>query len=207
MDVSILRKTPFPESLIANAARQCYSDGPVDADTDVKRLITRLLNDGHLSPFEHASITYQVDGISRACSHQLVRHRLASYTQQSQRYVTMNREPKWVVPPTLKTYGPYLNCLSNHVWKCYRMLIDAGCPAEDVRYLLPNATPTNIIVTMNFRELLHFFELRCCKRAQWEIRELANRMLGFARAIAPTVFAHAGAPCATCKQVCPDERS
>lgn len=202
MNVSVLRSTQDSEALIANAARQCYSDAPVDTDDGVKSLIVRLIKDGHLSPLEHASITYQINGISRACSHQLVRHRIASYTQQSQRYVTLDEEPEWVIPPSCKRYARYPHELWS-TWENYKSLIRDGVPLEDARYILPNATPTNIVATMNFRELLHFFELRCCKRAQWEIRELANRMLELAYTIAPNVFANAGAPCATCEQECP----
>lgn len=201
MKVTILRATTDPESLISEAAHLCYSDGELFEDQKIK-LINRLLKDGHLSPFEHASITYKIEGISRACSHRLVRHRLASYTQQSQRYVTLDEEPEWVIPPSIQRRSGFSLTLYEH-WLDYHNQIIDGAPAEDARYLLPNATPTNLIVTMNFRELLHFFELRCCDRAQWEIRELAHRMLRLAKTVAPHVFANAGSPCSTCEQDCP----
>lgn len=206
MDVKIMRAPEDPELTIFDAAHMCYSDGrALELDHDRKiRLINKLLKDGHLSPFEHVSITYQIDGISRACSHQLVRHRLASYTQQSQRYVTLDEEPQWVIPPRYQDNWGFRQSLY-YQWRDYCDLVEYGDPPEDARYLLPNATPTSIVVTMNFRELLHFFELRCCKRAQWEIRDLANKMLKLAQGIAPNVFGNAGAPCTTCRQECPDE--
>lgn len=212
MDVSVLTATDTPECLIYWAARQCYG-GALTVDefepSDCGLLIGRLLKDGHLSPFEHTSITYQVNGISRACSHQLVRHRLASYTQQSQRYVMLDKKPEWVIPPSIEASEDAKQTFLNRLhldWSGYKDLVkDNEIPVEDARYMLPNATPTNIVVTMNFRELLHFFELRCCKRAQWEIRELANKMLELAREIAPNVFKDAGPKCATCEQECPDE--
>ena len=221
MRVKILSKTENPERVIALAARQCYFKGSVLAleedpawvdvmdSEEVEKLIKRLLTNGHLSPFEHASITFAVEGISRACSHQLVRHRLASYSQQSQRYVKMNKEPDWVIPPSISPGSPDYDVYHKYrhglwcAWNAYREMVRDGCPPEDARYLLPNATPTNIVMTMNFRELLHFFEERCCKRAQWEIRNLANEMLSLSKSLAPTIFADAGARCSTCQQDCP----
>jgi thymidylate synthase (FAD) len=131
-------------------------------------------------------------------THQLVRHRLASYNQQSQRYVTYADEPTFVVPPSVAADPAARDafddaCLS--AFESYRALLDAGVPAEDARYLLPNAMETKIVVTMNVRELMHFFELRCCKRAQWEIRELALEMLRLAEETAPYLFLDAGAAC------------
>jgi thymidylate synthase (FAD) len=189
---------------MAAAARLCYA--PVGAaelmehmsDEAVRRVLKVIITSGHTSALEHASYTFAVDGVSRAMTHQLVRHRLASYNQQSQRYVTYDDEPRFVVPPTVAgdaDMSAQFDAAVRAAHAAYRELVEAGIPAEDARYLLPNATETKIVVTMNVRELLHFFELRCCKRAQWEIRELALRMLELAMPTAPYVFMDAGASC------------
>ena len=218
LDVRLLNHTPDPERAIAAAARLCYA--PVGAaelleamsDEAVRKVLKTIITSGHTSALEHASYTFAVDGVSRALTHQLVRHRLASYNQQSQRYVTYAEEPSFVVPPAVandpaatEAYG----VATRAAFEAYRALLDAGIPAEDARYLLPNAMETKIVVTMNVRELLHFFELRCCKRAQWEIRELALAMLALAEPTAPYVFIDAGAscrrgPCREGKMTCND---
>jgi thymidylate synthase (FAD) len=204
MDVRLLYHTPEPDRAIAAAARLCYA--PVGAaelletmsDEAVRRVLRTILSSGHSSALEHASYTFAIDGVSRAMTHQLVRHRLASYNQQSQRYVAYADEPTFIVPPGLDA-DPALrdafldSCRASFL--AYRALLDAGVPAEDARYVLPNATETKIVVTMNVRELMHFFELRCCKRAQWEIREVALRMLDLAEPTAPYIFLDAGAAC------------
>ena len=204
MDVRLLNHTPDPERAIAAAARLCYA--PVGAaelleamsDEAVRKVLKTIITSGHTSALEHASYTFAVDGVSRALTHQLVRHRLASYNQQSQRYVTYADEPAFVVPPAI-TADPELkvryDAATRAAFDAYRELLDAGVAAEDARYLLPNAMETKIVITMNVRELLHFFELRCCKRAQWEIRELALTMLTLAESTAPYVFMDAGASC------------
>ncbi|MBN2405319.1 MAG: FAD-dependent thymidylate synthase, partial [Coriobacteriia bacterium] len=161
---------------------------------------------------EHASYTFAIDGVSRALTHQLVRHRLASYNQQSQRYVTYAEDPDFIIPPSVADQPAALETFSaatDALFTAYRALLDAGVPAEDARYLLPNAMETKIVVTMNIRELLHFFELRCCKRAQWEIRELSLHMLDLAEKTAPYIFMDAGAacrrgPCSEGKMTCGD---
>jgi len=146
---------------------------------------------------EHASFTFSVSGISRACSHQLVRHRIASYTQQSQRYVKFKREEiEYVTPPGLneaqkKKFREIMNLLADS----YQEFLAEGVPAEDARYILPNAAQTKIIVTMNARELMHFFNMRLCTRAQWEIRQLAREMLAEARKACPEIFSDAGPSC------------
>lgn len=204
MDVRLLYHTPDPERAVAAAARLCYA--PVGAaelletmsDEAVRRVLKTILTSGHLSTLEHASYTFAIDGVSRALTHQLVRHRLASYNQQSQRYVTYSDEPDFIIPPSVASDSDALETFDNAtaaIFDAYRSLLDAGIPAEDARYLLPNAMETKIVVTMNIRELLHFFELRCCRRAQWEIRELALRMLELAEKTAPYVFMDAGAAC------------
>jgi thymidylate synthase (FAD) len=218
MDVRLLYHTPEPERAVAAAARLCYA--PVGAaelletmsDEAVRRVLKTVLTSGHLSTLEHASYTFAIDGVSRALTHQLVRHRLASYNQQSQRYVTYAEEPDFIIPPSVQADAGarrIFDASTAAVFDAYRTLLDAGIPAEDARYLLPNAMETKIVVTMNIRELLHFFELRCCKRAQWEIRELALRMLALAEVTAPYIFLDAGAacrrgPCSEGKKTCGD---
>ena len=204
MDVRLLNHTPDPERAIAAAARLCYA--PVGAaellelmsDEAVHKVLKTIITSGHTSALEHASYTFAIDGVSRALTHQLVRHRLASYNQQSQRYVTYAEEPQFVVPPAVAAdpaAAEAFAAATGAAFEAYRALLDAGVPAEDARYLLPNAMETKIVVTMNVRELLHFFELRCCKRAQWEIRELALGMLALAEPTAPYIFMDAGASC------------
>jgi thymidylate synthase (FAD) len=218
MDVRLLYHTPEPERAIAAAARLCYA--PVGAaellehmtDEAVRKVLKTVIGSGHTSTLEHASYTFAIDGVSRALTHQLVRHRLASYNQQSQRYVTYTSEPTFVVPPSVAA-DPAARAVFDEAcgsaFESYRALLDAGVPAEDARYLLPNAMETKIVVTMNVRELLHFFELRCCKRAQWEIRDLALEMLRLAEDSAPYLFMDAGAacrrgPCSEGKMTCGD---
>ena len=204
MDVRLLNHTPDPERAIAAAARLCYA--PVGAaeltetmsDEAVRRVLKTIITSGHTSALEHASYTFAVDGVSRAMTHQLVRHRLASYNQQSQRYVTYAQTPAFVTPPSVAddpAASEAFALATRAAFDAYRSLVDAGIPAEDARYLLPNAMETKIVITMNVRELLHFFELRCCKRAQWEIRELALGMLALAEPTAPYIFMDAGASC------------
>jgi len=218
MDVRLLYHTPDPERAVAAAARLCYA--PVGAaelmegmtDEAVRKVLGVILRSGHLSALEHASYTFAIDGVSRAMTHQLVRHRLASYNQQSQRYVAYAEKPVFVVPPAVSADPDVLaryNAATAAAFDAYRALVDAGVAAEDARYLLPNAMETKIVVTMNVRELLHFFELRCCKRAQWEIRELALTMLRLAEPTAPYILMDAGAscrrgPCREGKMTCGD---
>jgi thymidylate synthase (FAD) len=218
MDVRLLYHTPDPQRSIAAAARLCYS--PVGAaellehmtDEAVRRVLKTVISSGHTSTLEHASYTFAIDGVSRAMTHQLVRHRLASYNQQSQRYVAYDSEPVFVVPPKVAA-DPIARAAFDEAcagaFEAYRAQLDAGVPAEDARYLLPNAMETKIVVTMNVRELLHFFELRSCRRAQWEIREVALAMLELAEPTAPYLFMDAGAscrrgPCGEGKMTCGD---
>ena len=202
MRVRLLRYTPDPERTVAAAARLCYSASGVEAlldmeEGEVRRLIHLLRERGHESPFEHASFTFAVEGISRACSHQLVRHRLASYSQQSQRWV--RGDPgEHVVPPSIARVPEAARLFSEFLERAgevYRALTAMGIPREDARYVLPNAVATRLVVTMNARELLHVFRLRCCQRAQWEIRAVAYLMLKECRQVAPLLFEKAGAPC------------
>jgi len=202
--VALLRRTAEPETAVALAARLCYSPDRIDElergvdAAAAAALIRRIVGLGHLSVLEHAVFSFGVDGISRAASHQLVRHRLASYSQQSQRYVAAREDFEHVVPPAVaarpRLAGRYAG-LMRACGRTYRELLAAGVPAEDARFVLPNAAATRIIVTMNARELRHFFRVRCCLRAQWEIRELAERMLGLARQAAPVLFEGCGPGC------------
>ena len=147
----------------------------------------------------HLSFTFAISGISRACSHQLVRHRLASYSQQSQRYVRLKELVSVAVePPTILGHGeahPVFRGLMEAAQGAYEELLALGVPEEDARFILPNATPTNILVTMTGSALYHFFGLRCCNRAQAEIRELADRMLVACRRVEPELFRRAGPYC------------
>lgn len=204
MQVELLYHTPDPERAIATAARLCYA--PVGASElmetmppeRVKSVLSTIMGSGHFSTLEHASYTFAVDGVSRALTHQLVRHRIASFNQQSQRYVKFKGDIPMVKPASVAA-DPECNRLFDEaaaaVAEAYRALVAAGIPAEDARYLLPNACETKIVITMNVRELLHFFSLRCCNRAQWEIRALAGEMLSLCRKASPLLFAHAGPPC------------
>jgi len=212
LKVTLLQFTPSPERAVASAGRLCYA--PVSAaelksamsDEDVTRLVRGLVRSGHLSALEHASFTFAVDGISRACSHQLVRHRVASYSQQSQRYVHFRAGEGFVMPPNIAA-NPEAKSVFEEAMetarRSYERLIELGAAegrtnesvCEDARFVLPNAAETKIVVTMNARELLHFFRVRCCNRAQWEIRDMAEKMLNLVKSAAPTIFGKSGPGC------------
>jgi thymidylate synthase (FAD) len=218
MQVNLLYHTPNPERAVATAARLCYA--PVGAaelmegmsDAQVSKVLATIMKSGHFSALEHASYTFAIDGVSRALTHQLVRHRVASYNQQSQRYVTYSGDPQFVLPQTVADDPEALAAFNTAIdvaYATYAELVEAGIPAEDARYVLPNACISKIVVTMNIRELLHFFEVRCCRRAQWEIQELALQMLELVEPTAPYVFMDAGAscrrgPCTEGKMTCGD---
>jgi len=209
MKVNIICHTPDPERAVAMAARLCYSAvgaaqlaEKMSAD-QVAKLVDKIVGMGHLSTFEHASFTFAAEGVSRVLTHQLVRHRIASYSQQSQRYVK-EHDFEYIVPPSVAASpraAARFAALMDEVRAAYDELISLGVHQEDARYVLANATETKIVVTMNARELLHFFELRCCSRAQWEIRRLAEAMLAECRKVAPRLFFKAGPTCVT-KGVC-----
>lgn len=203
MHVELLTHTPDPEQVVAAAARLCYSNASIDelmekSRDDRQEFLEKILSLGHHSVLEHVSFSFGIEGISRACSHQLVRHRLASYSQQSQRYVSHKTRFAAVTPARIAEQ-PELNeryqQLLEEIHQFYGELLDADIPAEDARFLLPNAATTKIVVTMNGRELRHFFALRCCRRAQWEIQDLAKRMLRLVKPVAPTLFEQAGPGC------------
>ena len=201
--VLLLSCTPRPDAVVAAAAKLCYSDVSAagllsnESTEKMRGLLCHIRESGHFSPFEHASFTFAVDGLSRVTSHQLVRHRIASFSQQSQRYVTMG-EPDVIVPPSIVerpdlTEG-FLE-MSRSAHSFYRKLVESGVPKEDARYILPHGWSTRLVMTMNARELHHFFALRLCRRAQWEIRNLAREMLIAVREAAPLLFEKAGPSC------------
>lgn len=204
MEVKLVRYTPEPERTVAMSARLCYS--PIGAaeleekitDEQAAKLVRKLISMGHLSTVEHVSFTFAIEGVSRALTHQLVRHRIASYSQQSQRYVKADNLIT-IMPPTIaavpEAKAKFEACMQN-LQALYSDLADNyNIPAEDARYVLPNATETKIICTFNTRSLYNFFSHRCCNRAQWEIRELAWKMLEECRKVAPVLFEKAGPDC------------
>lgn len=242
MKVTLLSHTPNPEKTIACAAKLCYSDsgigGLYDNLTDEKAadFVEMLAGLGHESPIEHVSFTFGIEGISRACSHQLVRHRIASYSQKSQRYVS-EAQFDYVTPPVVaespESDRLYRDTMES-IQRAYEELrgaillkyirgflkekgekIPDGADLaaafrethkkeytaflkkaqEDARFVLPNACETSIIVTMNARSLMNFFKHRCCNRAQWEIKAVADEMLRLVLEAAPTLFQHAGPSC------------
>jgi thymidylate synthase (FAD) len=220
MRVKLLSFTPNPDSVVYAAARCCYDDVDMTDESyslesfhqkDISKLVNHLYLSGHTSTFEHVSFTFAVNGISRVCSHQLVRHRIGvSYSQQSQRYIKMNTNKNMedvVVPPSIKNkqsaYDLYRASVDTAT-SIYHSLISMGIPKEDARYVLPHSWNTQLSITMNARSLLHFFNVRLCKRSQWEIRELARRMYQEVRYVAPLLFNFVGPSCIVegkCKEV------
>lgn len=254
MKVELLSHTPDPERLVAAAAKLCYSPATIDeirddlTEENASKFIRMLVDLGHESPLEHISFTFGIEGVSRSLTHQLVRHRIASYSQKSQRYVTEN-DFEYITPPAIEDCGIALmdfedamdeikrayngilvalknRYMENYIYSkhpdryerlsadilnwanTYNNLMDDIAKefpaqakdfekraAEDARYVLPNACETKIVVTMNARSLLNFFEKRCCNRAQWEIRAMADEMLALVKDVSPTIFRTAGAPC------------
>ncbi len=203
LKVTLITHTPEPEKVIASAAKLCYSLSDIETlmngltTEKIEVFIKKLTDLGHQSPLEHCTFTFGIEGISRSCSHQLVRHRIASYSQKSQRYVKEGQF-EYITPPTIASddflrikYGE----LMKHIQDFYDCAVENGIPNEDARFALPNGTETKLIMTMNIRSLLHFFEERCCNRAQWEIRQMADIMLDICKEIAPNIFAKAGASC------------
>ena len=204
MKIKLLRYTADAELLCGAAALTSTKSGSpseilekMNMET-AKRIIKRVAGYGHVSVIEHASFTFSIEGVSRAMTHQLVRHRIASFTQQSQRYVTYDTLEKYVTPPSIANNAEAQKIFDETVEKIsetYQKLLKLGIKKEDARFILPNAAKTNIIVTMNARELRHFFNLRCCARAQWEIRETATEMLKQTKKAAPALFENAGPSC------------
>lgn len=201
--VNLIKHTENPERVVAMAARLCYSPSGASelaekmSDEQVESLLKKIVELGHASTMEHASFTFAIEGVSRVLTHQLVRHRIASYSQQSQRYVAAH-DFEYIIPPTIaenKEAEEKFVSLMKKIRETYDELTELDIPKEDARYVLANATETKIVVTMNARSLMHFFNLRCCNRAQWEIREMANLMLAEVKKVAPVLFKNAGASC------------
>lgn len=213
LSVSIISHTDRPLVTIYKAARQCYSVGSVAnleqaSREEMAALVQKCIRSGHTSVLEHASFTFAISGVSRALSHQLVRHRMASYSQQSQRYVKAE-EWEFVCPPSLRDEQSderfYFSAGLAAAWAAYKIMIASGVPAEDARFVLPNATATNIVMTMNCRALLHFFEERSCNKAQWEIHRMAMEMMSCMVDELPEVFNFAGPKCRRLGY-CPEEK-
>jgi len=208
MNAKLIGFTPNPEKLPAMAAKLTHTIAKPkelerSSDKELKAILDHVVNLGHTSVIEHTSFTFAISDVSRSLTHQLVRHRIASYAQQSQRYVNLN-EPNYVTPPKIeknKEMKKAYDKTMENIWTEYNKLLKLDIPAEDARFVLPNATCTNIIVTMNARSLLNFFELRCCQHAQWEIRKLANKMLQEVKKVAPNIFKKAGPACKS-KGIC-----
>jgi thymidylate synthase (FAD) len=234
MKVKLLSHTPQPEKVISMAAKLCYSSVGVEGieenltEESVDKFLNMLINIGHESPLEHVSFTFAVEGISRACSHQIVRHRIASYSQQSQRYVKLDQF-EYIIPHEIneieearelfidsmnKDQQVYDKLVDILFEKHYNNLIKYGKnekeaksqaekkAIEDARYVFPNACETKMVFTMNTRSLYNFLDHRCCERAQWEIRELAIEMLRQLKEAAPILFKNSGPNCV--KGACPE---
>ena len=227
LKVKLMAHTPNPDAVVAAAAKLCYSPVGVDeisknlTDEEVAKFVNTLVNMGHESPIEHVTFTFGIEGISRSCSHQIVRHRIASFSQQSQRYVKLDQF-EYIIPPEIERNEEAKKIFIESMNKCqedydklveilfakhYQELLDKGVSEkkaksqaekmsiEDARYVFPNACETKMVFTINARSLYNFFHHRCCERAQWEIRELATEMLRLVREVAPILFNNVGPNC------------
>lgn len=208
-NVVLIEYTPNPSSVVAAAGRLCYSNADIDAlrtrvsEKDQTKYLTMLRKLGHLSTFEHVSFTFGIEGVSRALLAQITRHRIASFSVQSQRYVGQSGEDgiDYVLPPKIeklgdeyaKRFADQMDMMDKWYREWLELLGEGG--KEDARFVLPNAAATRMVVTMNARELNHFFALRCCNRAQWEIRDVAWQMLKLAHEAAPALFDECGPEC------------
>lgn len=226
LKVKLLNGTVDPEFIVSVAAKLCYSPSDIESlmqkqtPEGIQKFIKRLSDMGHESPIEHVNFTFAVEGVSRALTHQLVRHRIASYSQQSQRYVKESQF-EYIIPPAIASSEYAKKIFLTHMedsQKAYDAIVgnlkskyildgmnerDADKTAiEDARYVFPNAAETKIIVTMNARSLINFFKHRCCYRAQWEIRGLAMEMLKICKTESPILFSKAGASCKS--GICPE---
>lgn len=235
MKVTLISHTPEPEKLVAIAGKLCYSSSDIGSlkdgltDDKIKNYVKMLVSIGHESVMEHVSFTFGIEGISRACSHQLVRHRIASYSQKSQRYVNESGF-EFITPPAIhevpEAEAEYMKMISE-ITESYNKISDLltdhhksnfinegldektalskarKMANEDARFILPNACETKIVVTMNVRSLFNFFRHRCCNRAQWEIRNVANEMLRLCLEVAPNIFCNTGASCVS-EGKCPE---
>lgn len=192
MKVILLSHTENADDLAEIAARSCYSKKGASeiSPTPNRNPLINAIDSGHESVLEHATYTFSIEGISRVCSHQLVRHRVASYSQQSQRYAEAQK--RYYTPDNVpKEYKDVMDkCIGQ-----YSLWIADGVPEEDARYILPGAIHTNVVVTMNARTLRHFFNLRLCERAQKEIREVAESMYEICKVVSPVIFDGCGPSC------------
>ena len=190
MKVEILAYTPNPEETIARAASTCYDSVPKELDK-ARKMIAAIIKSGHESCIEHSSATFEIDGISRVVTHELVRHRIGfAYSQRSQRYVD-EANPSFVIPEEIEandTAKALFEDAMRYAWEKYKALQDLGFKNEMARYVLPNACCTKIVVTADFRAWRNFLKLRLSKRAQHEIRNLANVLLDKLIEIAPSCF-------------------
>ena len=214
--VALIRHTLSPEETVALGARLCYSRAGVDdllqrvSTKDQTAFVERLLHMGHESVFEHASFTFGIEGVSRVLLAQITRHRLASFSVQSQRYVSYADGFNYIVPPSIQALGEEAvaeyeaQMAQLHGWYLgWQEKLGTGEGGnEDARFVLPGACETRMLVTMNVRELRHFFSLRMCSRAQWEIRAIATQMHRLCMEVAPTLFADAGPGCL--RGACPE---
>jgi thymidylate synthase (FAD) len=213
LNVKLLDVTNDAISIIYAACRQCYSpkfagDLIEEVRSDIKKqedFVRKVVSSGHESPIEHVKFTFAIEGVSRALTHQLVRHRIASFSQQSQRYVKAANF-NYIIPPSIEQdndlKSKFIRMMEaiqtsyNDLLESFKKNDKSGEQVnQDARFLLPQAAETKIVVTMNCRELIHFFEQRCCNRAQWEIRSLALEMLKVCQDKLPAVFAETGAKC------------
>lgn len=227
MLVELIAHTNDPERTVAAAAKLCYSDAHIDTLLEgltpekTAAFLQKLSDVGHASPIEHASFTFGIEGVSRTFLAQVTRHRIGSFSVQSQRYVRLE-DFRYVIPPEIeaipeakvqfiasmnddaKKYLELVHTLEDaHTARLMAQGMDEKAARakaskqanEDARFVLPNACETKMVMTMNCRSLLNFFNLRCCNRAQWEIREMAWQMLACCREAAPALFAHAGPAC------------
>ena len=217
LKVILIRHTICPEETIALAAKLCYSKSTIEdlnekiSQKDQSLFIEKLMNMGHESVLEHTSFTFGIEGVSRVLLAQLTRHRIASFSVQSQRYVSYEKGFGYIMPESIEALGnnavekyrKQMDTIEEWYKEWQQMLGNQGEKTnEDARFVLPNACETRIIVTMNTRELLHFFSLRMCNRAQWEIREMAEQMFNLCLEIAPSLFRNAGPACirGACKE-------
>ena len=211
--VRLLAYTAEPERVVATAARACYREKTppeiweeMSDSEKVAKAIYIIKRSGHESPIEHASFTFSLTGVSRSLLAQITRHRLASFSVQSQRYVEFKNGLPSTTPKTIAddaNAAPIFHYAVDTAYATYEDLIERGIPPEDARFVLPEAANTNIVLTMNARELRHFFNLRCCQRAQWEIRQVAEEMYKQVFPIAPHIFDDAGPSCVTTGR-CPE---
>ena len=236
MTVRLIAHTPEPEKVVAAAAKLCYSDAHITDLLDgldeekTARFLTMLSDLGHASPIEHASFTFGIEGVSRTLLAQITRHRIASFSVQSQRYVRLD-DFRYVIPPEIEAIpeakAAFIESMNEDAQRYLDLvqkledghtarLMAEGMPEkqarakaskqanEDARFVLPNACETKMVMTMNCRSLQNFFNLRCCNRAQWEIRGVADEMLKLVLPLAPHIFAAAGPRCLT--GPCPEGR-